>query len=74
MSEVKNRESVYVLALFSRAGRLPNDSQKVSENYDLQMAETEKYRQKFNAQQSLYLSWFCDVTNYGTHKARPNKE
>ncbi|WP_226478238.1 hypothetical protein [Pseudomonas sp. MWU16-30323] len=74
MSEVKNIESVYVPPLFPTAGRLPSDPQKVSDNYDLQMAETEKYRQKLNAQRSLYLCWFCDVTNYRTHRARPNKE
>ncbi|NWD27868.1 hypothetical protein HX864_31725, partial [Pseudomonas yamanorum] len=49
MSEVKNIESVYVPALFSKVWRLPSDPQKVSDNYDLQMAETEKYRQKLNA-------------------------
>ncbi|WP_226478240.1 hypothetical protein [Pseudomonas sp. MWU16-30323] len=74
MPEVKNIESVYVPALFPTAGRLPGDPQKVNDNYNLQMAETEKCHQKFNAQCSLYLSWFCDVTNYGTHMARPNKE
>jgi hypothetical protein len=74
MSEVKNIESVCVPALFPKAGRLPSDPQKVSDNYDLQMAETQKYRQKFNARRSLHPSLFCDVTNYGAHKARPNKE
>ncbi|WP_294736542.1 hypothetical protein [uncultured Pseudomonas sp.] len=63
MSEVKNIESVYVPALFPRARRLPIDPQKVNDNYDLQMAETEKYRQKLNAQRSLRLSLFFDVTN-----------
>ncbi|WP_455927657.1 hypothetical protein [Pseudomonas capeferrum] len=62
MSEV-NIESVYVPALFPKAGRLPSDPQKVSDNYDLQMAETGKYRQKLNAQRSLHLSLFFDVTN-----------
>ncbi|NWD27308.1 hypothetical protein HX864_28820 [Pseudomonas yamanorum] len=63
MSEVKNSESVYVSALFPKAGRLRSDPQKVNYNYDLQMAETEKYRQKLNAQRSLHLSLFFDVTN-----------
>jgi len=63
MSEVKNIESVYVPALFSKVWRLPSDPQKVSDNYDLQMAEAEKYRQKLNARRSLHLSLFFDVTN-----------
>ena len=63
MSEVKNSESVYVPALFPKVGRQPSDSQKISDNYDLQMAETEKYRQKLDAQRSLHLSLFFDVTN-----------
>ncbi|WP_294736533.1 DUF2235 domain-containing protein [uncultured Pseudomonas sp.] len=85
MSEVKNSESVYVPALFPKAGRLPSDPQKVSDNYDLQMAETEKYRQKLNAQRglrgastcarSLHISLFFDGTNnnepYDTYKATP---
>ncbi|NWD27310.1 DUF2235 domain-containing protein [Pseudomonas yamanorum] len=85
MSEVKNSESVYVPALFPKAGRLPSDPQKVSDNYDLQMAETEKYRQKLNAQRglrgastcarSLHISLFFDGTNnnepYDTYKAIP---
>ncbi|KPX23267.1 hypothetical protein ALQ08_02584 [Pseudomonas syringae pv. delphinii] len=37
MSEVKSSESVYVLALFSKAGRLTTDSQKVlNERYLIQ--------------------------------------
>jgi hypothetical protein len=85
MSEVKSRESVYVPALFPKAGRLPSDPQKVSDNYDLQMAETEKYRQELNAQRglrgastcarSLHISLFFDGTNnnepYDTRKATP---
>ena len=63
MSEVKNSESVYVPAMLPKAGRLPSNPQKVSDNYDLQMAETEKYRRKLNAQRSLHLSLFFDVTN-----------
>jgi hypothetical protein len=74
MSEVKSRESVYVPALFPKAGRLPSDPQTVSDNYDLQMAQMEEHRQNFNARRSLHPSLFCDVTNYGAHKARPNKE
>ncbi|MEB0189599.1 hypothetical protein QN410_33630 [Pseudomonas sp. Bout1] len=49
MSEVKSHESLYVPALFQKAGRLPSDPQTVSDNYDLQMARTVKYRQKLNA-------------------------
>ncbi|WP_455927653.1 T6SS phospholipase effector Tle1-like catalytic domain-containing protein [Pseudomonas capeferrum] len=85
MSEVKNSESVYVPALFPKVGRLPRDPQKVSDNYDLQMAETEKYRQKLNAQRglrgastcarNLHISLFFDGTNnnepYDTYKAIP---
>jgi len=85
MSEVKNSESVYVPALFPKVGRLPSDPQKVSGNYDLQMAETEKYRQELNAQRglrgastcarSLHISLFFDGTNnnepYDTRKATP---
>ncbi|MEB0189602.1 DUF2235 domain-containing protein, partial [Pseudomonas sp. Bout1] len=85
MSEVKSSESVYVPALFPKAGRLPSDPQKVSDNYDLQMAETQKYRQELNAQRglrgastcarSLHISLFFDGTNnnepYDTRKAKP---
>ncbi|MDU8432982.1 DUF2235 domain-containing protein [Pseudomonas syringae pv. actinidifoliorum] len=85
MSEVKSSESVYVPALFPKAGRLPSDPQKVSDNYDLQMAETEKYRQELNARRglrgastcarSLHISLFFDGTNnnepYDTYKATP---
>ncbi|WP_038995958.1 MULTISPECIES: T6SS phospholipase effector Tle1-like catalytic domain-containing protein [Pseudomonas] len=85
MSEVKNTESVYVPALFPKKGRLPSDMQSVIDNYDLQMAETEKYRQELNAQRglrgastcarSLHISLFFDGTNnnepYDTHKATP---
>ena len=85
MSEVKSTESVYVPALFPKAGRLPSDPQKVSDNYDLQMAETERYRQELNARRglrgastcarSLHISLFFDGTNnnepYDTHKATP---
>ncbi|MFV3015287.1 DUF2235 domain-containing protein, partial [Pseudomonas sp. KHB2.9] len=85
MSEVKSTESVYVPALFPKAGRLPSDPQKVSDNYDLQMAETEPYRQELNARRglrgastcarSLHISLFFDGTNnnepYDTHKATP---
>ncbi|WP_226478242.1 DUF2235 domain-containing protein [Pseudomonas sp. MWU16-30323] len=85
MSEVNNIESVYVPPLFPTAGRLPSDPQKVSDNYDLQMAETEKYRQALNAQRglrgastcarSLHISLFFDGTNnnepYDTYKAIP---
>ncbi|EIK93224.1 hypothetical protein PMM47T1_28066 [Pseudomonas sp. M47T1] len=53
MSEVKNIESVYVLAIFPKKGRLPSDPQSVINNYDLQMAETEKCRQELNAKHGL---------------------
>ncbi|WP_339455430.1 MULTISPECIES: hypothetical protein [unclassified Pseudomonas] len=53
MSEVKNIESVYVPAIFPNKGRLPSDPQSVIDNYDLQMAETEKYRQELNAQRGF---------------------
>jgi len=53
MSEVKSNESVYVPALFPKEGRLPNNLLKVSDNYDLQMAKAELYRQKLNAQRGL---------------------
>ncbi|EIK93230.1 hypothetical protein PMM47T1_28096 [Pseudomonas sp. M47T1] len=85
MSEVKSIESVYVPAIFPNKGRLPSDPQSVINNYDLQMAETEKYRQKLNAQRglrgastcarSLHISLFFDGTNnnepYDTYKAIP---
>ncbi|WP_339530924.1 MULTISPECIES: T6SS phospholipase effector Tle1-like catalytic domain-containing protein [unclassified Pseudomonas] len=85
MSEVKNIESAYAPAIFSNKGRLPSDPQSVINNYDLQMAETEKYRQKLNAQRglrgastcarSLHISLFFDGTNnnepYDTRKATP---
>ncbi|POF41284.1 hypothetical protein B0D71_13755 [Pseudomonas laurylsulfativorans] len=85
MSEVKNRDSVYVPALFPKAGRLPSDSEAVRANYQRQTAEVELYRQKLNAQRgfrgastcarALHISLFFDGTNnnepYDTHKAEP---
>ena len=85
MFEVKNSESVCVPDLFTKAGRLPTDPQTVIDNYDLQMAETQKYRQELNAQRglrgastcarSLHISLFFDGTNnnepYDTRKATP---
>lgn len=85
MSEVKSIQSVYVPAFFHKSRRLPSDSQSVRANYDLQMAETETYRQELNAQRglrgastcarSLHISLFFDGTNnnepYDTKQADP---
>ncbi|POF41280.1 hypothetical protein B0D71_13735 [Pseudomonas laurylsulfativorans] len=85
MSEVKNRDSVHVPALFPNAGRLPCDPETVRANYQRQTAEVELYRQKLNAQRgfrgastcarALHISLFFDGTKnnepYDTHKAKP---
>ncbi|MDY7533735.1 hypothetical protein RGV33_18935 [Pseudomonas sp. Bout1] len=61
MSEVKNSESVYVPALFPKAGRLPTDPQMVSDNYDLKMDETEQYRQRLNARAGCIPACFATL-------------
>ena len=61
MSEVKNIESVCVPALFPKAGRLPTDPQTVSDNYDLQMARTVKYRQELNARAGCIPACFATL-------------
>jgi hypothetical protein len=85
MSEIKNRDSVHVPALFPKTGRLPSVPEAVRANYKQQTAEVELYRQKLNAQRgfrgastcarSLHISLFFDGTNnnehYDTHKAEP---
>ncbi|HEF4762082.1 TPA: DUF2235 domain-containing protein [Pseudomonas putida] len=85
MSEIKNRDSVYVPALFPKARRLPRDSASVRDNYQRQTAEVKLYRQKLNAQRgfrgastcarALHISLFFDGTNnnepYDTRKAQP---
>ncbi|MDZ5431659.1 DUF2235 domain-containing protein [Pseudomonas fluorescens] len=85
MSEIKNRDSVYVPALFPKERRLPSDTQAVRANYERQTAEVELYRQKLNAQRgfrgastcarALHVSLFFDGTNnnepYDTEKAMP---
>ncbi|MFM9488417.1 DUF2235 domain-containing protein [Pseudomonas monachiensis] len=85
MSEVKNRDSVYVPSLFPKEGRLPSDPAVVRDNYDRQTAEVELYRQQLNAQRgfrgastcarALHISLFFDGTNnnepYDTREAKP---
>jgi len=85
MSEVNNRDSVYVPALFPKEGRLPRDPEAVRANSQRQTAEVELYRQKLNAQRgfrgastcarALHISVFFDGTNnnepYDTRKAKP---
>ena len=61
MSEVKSHESLYVPALFPKAGRLPSDPQTVSDNYDLQMARTVKYRQRLNARAGCIPACFATL-------------
>ena len=73
MSEVKNCEPVYALALFPEAGRLPHAPEMVRVNYDRQTAEFTHYRQKLSAQRGirgastcariLHISLFLDGTN-----------
>ncbi|KRB04698.1 hypothetical protein ASD91_23445 [Pseudomonas sp. Root68] len=77
MSEIKNRDSVYVPALFPKERRLPSDPEAVRENYQRQTAEVELYRQELNAQRgfrgastcarALHISLFFDGTNNNEH-------
>jgi hypothetical protein len=77
MSEMKNRESVYVPALFPDAGRMINDPETVRANYQRQQAEVELYRQGLNAERglrgastcarALHISVFFDGTNNNEH-------